>query len=62
MNARCGSRGQKLPEADDHPESELPLPQSEPPEPQSEPPPEAKDQPEPEDRDPLRKGSKSSSS
>ena len=58
----CGPRGwgktQKLPEAEDQP----PEPQSEllELEPQSEPPPEAKDQPDPDELEPLWKGSKSS--
>ena len=58
-----GANAQKLPEAEDRP----PVPQSEPPEPQSktlepqsEPPPEAKDQPDPDELEPLWKGSKSS--
>ena len=58
----CGPRGwgktQKLPEAEDQP----PEPQSEllELEPQSEPPPEAKDHPDPDELEPLWKGSKSS--
>ena len=58
----CGPRGwgktQKLPEAEDQP----PDPQAEllELEPQSEPPPEAKDQPDPDELEPLWKGSKSS--
>ena len=58
----CGPHGwgktQKLPEAEDQP----PEPQSEllELEPQSEPPPEAKDQPDPDELEPLWKGSKSS--
>lgn len=44
-----GARPQKLPEAEDRP----PEPQSEPPEPQSEPPPDAKDQPDPDELEPL---------